>query len=274
MLKLSNTDYTPKMRKYLAYIKINILKHLEHRVNTIIWYFYGFIESLIAYVIWVAVYGSKEVINGFERKDLLSYFIVMSILWYFVGGTMNVRIGEEIKNGQLNLYLAKPIHPILQYAFIEQGWKIASLILILPVFLLIFFIFNLHLPITSLSQICFLCLSLILGAIIFSLWDMIIGMSAFFIQNMRPINRLSSIFYSLLSGQFIPLALMPSLVSKLNNFFFFRYTFAFPLEIIFMSDKIDIGKMFVVQIVWVVIIIFLFNIIYKLGLKRYEAVGA
>ena len=103
---------------------------------------------------------------------------------------------------------------------------------------------------------------------------MVIGMSAFFLQNMRPVSRVNRIMYSFLSGRYVPLVLMPAWLSTVNDLLFYRYTFAFPLEIVFVLHEIDIGTMFIKQMIWVVLMIFIFNLVFKLGIKRYEAVGA
>ena len=172
------------------------------------------------------------------------------------------------------MYLVRPVHPILQFIFREQGWKIASLVVIVPVFIILVFFFKLHLPFNSVIQIVLFIISVFFGAVIYSLWDMIIGMTAFFVQNMMPINRLNRIFYALMSGQIIPVSLMPVGVLKITNLLFFRYTFAFPSEILFVPEQLNIVSLFLGQMIWVVIMIFLFNLVFKMGVRRYEAYGA
>lgn len=262
------------LKKYLAVFKLSFLRQLEHRFNNFLWFVVGIIPSFVSYAAWIAIYGEKESINDFKRADLLSYFLAITVLWYFVGGSISRWVGNNIRNGEINADLAKPLHPIGKFIVEEQGWKIASLTVILPVFLIMFPILNLSFPIQNISQSLYLAISIFFGAVIFSLWDMIIGMSGFWILNISPVNRFNRILFFLMSGQMVPLVFLPSWLTRINDFFFFRYTFAFPLEVIFNLSEIDMLLMLTRQIVWVFIMIITFNIIYKIGIKKYEAVGA
>ncbi|MBU0976706.1 MAG: ABC-2 family transporter protein [Patescibacteria group bacterium] len=262
------------MKKYWAVFKVNLMRQYEHRFDNLFWFFCGLLPAFVNYVTWVAVYGDKKEINGFQQTDLLTYFLVMAILWYIIGGTVSKYLGSSIKDGGISAFIVKPIHPILRYIFIEQGWKLGSLILIAPIFIVLLIVFNLKIPITSIEQLLFLLVSMILGATIFSLWDMIIGMCAFFIQNVDPISRLNRILFMLLSGQVFPVVLMPAWMAGINNLLFYRYTFAFSADIIFTPDEINLPFMFGMQALWVILIIIIFKLLYKFGIKKYEAYGA
>jgi ABC-2 type transport system permease protein len=250
------------------------MRQYEYRYNNLLWFFCGLVPAVVSYISWITVYGDKAEINGFSKESIFPYFVVMTILWYFVGGTVSRFVGEHIKGGGLNAFLIKPIHPIVRYIFIEQGWKLGSLAVVTPLSILIFILFDFPIQIISIWQIVALVFSIIFAAIIFSLWDLIIGMTAFFIDDISPVGRLNRVLFSLMSGQIYPLALLPVWITKFNDLFFFRYTFAFPSEIIFTPESIDYTKMFSIQIIWVLILIIAFNLIYKTGIKRYEAYGA
>lgn len=250
------------------------MRQYEHRFDNLFWFLCGLLPALVNYVTWKAIYGDQSEINGFQQKDLLTYFLVMATLWYFIGGTISRFIGSSIKDGGISSLIAKPIHPILRYLYLEQGWKLGSIIIIAPIFALALIVFDLRIPIYSIEQFMLLLSSIILGAVIFSLWDGIIGMSAFFIQNNDPITRLNRILFMLLSGQVFPVILMPVWMSRFNDLFFYRYTFAFSADIIFTPQKLNLPFMFGMQLLWVVLILIFFKIIYLTGLKRYEAYGA
>jgi len=262
------------MRKYLVVLKQSFLGQLEHRTNNVLWLFFGIIPAFVNYLIWTTVYQDRDVINGFARDDLLNYYLWVNILWLLVGGTWNLSVGAIIRNGELNLHLLKPIHPMFRFISFEQGWKVGSLLVVLPVFIIISIVLGLSFPIQSLEQCIVLIFSVFFGAIIFAFWDMIIGMTAFFIQNNMPMNRLNRILYMILSGQMFPLAFLPAWLASINNWIFFRYTFSFSLEVLFTFEDIPYVEMFIKQIIWVVLIYILFKLIYAIGIKRYEAVGA
>jgi len=261
------------MRKYLTVLRLNFLKQLEFRVNNIVWLLVGILPSLISYAIWRAVYQERSEINGLKQEYLLSYFLLSAIMWYFVGGTVNRVVGDSIKDGRLNSLLIKPMHPMISFIFYEQGWKALSLLVTSPALVILLYISRVSFPVTTFEQGLCLLLATFGGAVIFALWDIIIGMSAFFVVNMSPVNRLNRIGYALLSGQIIPIALFPSWINRLNDLLFFRYTFAFPLQVIFEFGQIRFFSLFIRQCIWIGILIVLFNFVYKRGIRHYEAVG-
>ncbi len=234
----------------------------------------GLMPAVVNYSVWLAVYGQRDEVNGFARKDLLSYYLVMTVLFYFIGGTINSTVSKVIRSGELNQLLVKPIHPIKNYIALEQGWKASSLTFVIPVFVLIILVLGLSIPLRSMEQLIWLIIATVMGAIIFALWDMIIGMLAFFLQETNAVDRLSRIVGSFLNGQSIPLALMPVWVVSINDWLFYRYTFALPADMIFRFEVLEIGGLFVRQCMWIVILYIVFGIIYKLGIRRYEAYGA
>lgn len=250
------------------------MRQLVHRTDHLLWFFVGLVPGIINYLVWNTIYGDQQVINGFAKDNLLTYFLVVALLWYFIGGTINYYIGGAIKDGNLNFSLIKPIHPILRFAFIEQGWKIGSLVVTLPTFFAFLFLTGKTIPVESISQLVLFSLAIVFSAIIFSIWDQIIGMTAFFIDDIVPINRLNRVFYALVSGQTFPLALMPASIARINDLFFYRYTFSFPSEILFTPNEVDYLKSFAIQVIWIFILIGVYEIIYKIGIKRYEAYGA
>lgn len=262
------------MRKYLTIFKQNIIKHFEYRVNNFIYLLVGLLPAVVNYFVWLAVYGEREEVNGFQRKDLFTYYLVMTILFYFIGGTINHTVSKVIRSGELNQLLTKPLHPIKNYIAYEQGWKASSLTFVIPVFIALVVVLNLSIPLDSVEQVIYLIISIIMGAAIFSLWDMIIGMMAFFLQNTNAIDRLSRIVGSFLNGQSVPLALLPLWVVSINDWFFYRYTFALSADIIFRFEFIELNALMLRQLMWVGIMYVFFLLIFKLGIKRYEAYGA
>jgi len=223
------------MKKYFSVLRISILHELEHRTNNLLWFFVGLIPALVSYACWMAIYGERESINGLLKEDLLSYFLLIIFFWYLIGGTTSIFLAEHIRKGEISHLIIKPIHPIIFYAFRQQGWKLTSILIITPITICFWIIFNLKFPIVSFFHLFQIVLVAIFAGIIFSIWDMIIGMSAFFVHNIIPINRFNRIVYYLISGTSIPLVFFPTWSLKIINFLFYRYTFGYANEIVFQN---------------------------------------
>ena len=263
-----------RVNKYIAVLRTESLKNLEHRLNQLFWFFTGLIPAFVGYVSWTAVYGDASEIHGFKKEYLLSYYLGFTIIFYFIGGTIASILGREIRDGKFVVYLTKPIHPILYYTSKEQAWKLVSLSVIMPLVILLYFVLHLHFPLNSYRQVCLMILSIVFGGIIFALWDAILGMSAFWLHSVESILRLNRIASYLLAGGLVPLAMFPSWAQHLNNLLFYRYTFSFALEIIFQYKETNLVALFIGQVVWLILLLSIFQLMYKKGLKIYEAYGS
>ena len=78
-----------------------------------------------------------------------------------------------------------------------------------------------------------------------------------------------------LSGGIFPLDIFGLKIHKILSFLPFKYTIYFPVQL--LNNKITGFPIFIgftTQILWVVFFIFLTNILWKIGLKKYIAVGS
>jgi len=81
--------------------------------------------------------------------------------------------------------------------------------------------------------------------------------------------------YILFSGRFVPLQLMPKVVQGIARYLPFQLQIYFPIQL--LQNKLSTAEIlqgFLVGLVWLVIAIFLFNRIWRAGIKRFSAVGA
>ena len=189
----------------------------------------AFTRSIVA---WLAVYGGRRQIAGYTRGDIITYYLVVGIAWYVIGGRINVQVARAIKDGTLAQHLLKPYAALSYYILGEQTWKIISLILALPVYvvLLILFRHDIHLVETPL-RMGLAGLATLLSATMFIMIEVSIGMLAFWTTNTRNLFEVYDLVLYLASGELVPLALFPSWLHTVLTGLPFRYTFSFPIEV-------------------------------------------
>jgi ABC-2 type transport system permease protein len=79
----------------------------------------------------------------------------------------------------------------------------------------------------------------------------------------------------LFSGQFVPLTLMPRLIQDIAQYLPFQLLIYFPIQLILgRLSNAQIVQGFAMGGVWLVVSIFLFNLVWRNGVKRFSAVGA
>jgi len=131
-----------------------------------------------------------------------------------------------------------------------------------------------HYPLTPALLAAFV-LSLITGFFVGMFMSCAFAVLAFW---STQVANLCSLFYGVgqfLSGWIAPLALFPENIRNVAYLLPFRSIISFPLEILMGRlawDEIALG--FAVSGMWIVVFLFSYRLLWHIGLRRYEAVGA
>lgn len=260
--------------KYLRTLLLSLQSEFISRANLVGWFIVGIIPSLILVLVWLAILGDKPSINGFTRGDFIIYYVFITFSWYIVGGNFVYPLGHGIKEGLINTTLLKPYDVVLGQGIKEQAWKILSFFVALPPTLLVLYLFrdSIHLNLTF-YQVLLLIISLILGGINFALLEAITGITAFWVTEIWPVAQLNEMLLSLFGGRLLPLTLMPASILFIANILPFKYTFYVPVSIL-LSKSSDIFFDVSVQLLYLFILLLVYKLVWNLGIKRYEAVGA
>ena len=102
-----------------------------------------------------------------------------------------------------------------------------------------------------------------------------VGLLAFWTDQAAALGNLIFTLYIVLGGAVVPLDLFPASVQQALAFLPFAYLLNFPVEVL-------LGKLtgpavlrgFVVQLLWILLVVGLRHLLWRNGLKRYSAVGA
>lgn len=262
-------------RKYLMLFRTCLVESLTYRTQNLVWVLVGAVPALFAIVAWLAVYGGRGRVGAFTRGDIITYYLVIGIAWYIIGGRINTQIARGIKDGTLAQHLLKPYAALSYYIVGEQTWKIVSLALALPVYLLLIVLFrhDLRLAPTP-SRVALAALATLCAAAIFIALEVIIGLLAFWTTDTRNLFEVYDLLLYLASGELVPLALFPPWLTPALGALPFRYTFSFPVEV-FLSklDGQGLASGFLWQIGWLAALIGLARLLWVRGLRRYSAAG-
>ena len=262
-------------RKYLMLLRTCLVESVTFRTQNLVWVLVGALPTLFAIVAWLAVYGGRRQIAGYTRGDIITYYLVVGIAWYIIGGRINVQVARAIKDGTLAQHLLKPYAALTYYILGEQTWKMVSLILALPVYVVLLFVFrhDVHLVETPLRA-GLAGLATLLSATMFIILEVSMGMLAFWTTNTRNLFEVYDLFLYLASGELVPLALFPSWLHTALTGLPFRYTFSFPIEV-FLGKLSDAGVAagFLWQAGWLIVLLCVARALWVRGLRRYNATG-
>ncbi|WP_320664577.1 ABC transporter permease [Prochlorococcus sp. MIT 1223] len=243
---------------------------LEYRVEIALWALSG-VLPFIMLTLWNQTGASTDF--GFSSIDLSRYFLSAFLVRQFSVVWVVFSFEEDALLGRLSPYLLQPLHPLWRYAsahLAEQFTRLPFAALIT----LIFFIIN---PksfwVPSLSSFLLAWLSTLLAFTIAFLLQSLIASFCFWSEKASAFERLLFVPYLFLSGLLAPLASFPIEISKLALWTPFPYLINFPAKIL-SGINVNIIEGFLAQICWIIILLPLVIIFWRLGVRHYTAMGA
>ncbi len=263
------------MNIFRSYIKIGVLDALEMRFQLLYWLYVNMAPILLMTFLWSQVYAHKPIIGGFSLNMMVTYYLLTRLINRIISTYSEERIAKDIKDGQLNQHITRPMNYIT-YKFGERlGIRAVNLIIVIPIYVILAIILRKYM-IIELDAITTLYLSVnfFLSLISYFFLACIIGMMAFFMLETHALNGLKDQLISIISGYMFPLSFLPESVQSVFAYLPFSYYYNFPLQIYF--HKISPSQIYQglgVQLIWITIFYGITLAIWRYGTKDYEGTG-
>lgn len=216
--------------------------------------------------------SGNDLLGGFSARYYLGYFLYPILQL----GSMNWRFERamiaEINSGAVNALLLRPSSFFEYHLGQLLGQKLITALVMLPVISFIAWVWDLpfhaeRLPIVFFMGICYVVL-------LFSLHFAVASM-AFFYDNVYSLNNSKNMIVWILTGELMPLDLLPSPISE--------WVIALPfscgvfLPAAYLSGRIDSNvfmKGFLSLAVGGIVFGLLARFVWKRGLRQYSGTGA
>ncbi len=263
------------MNKFKAYIKIGVIDALEMRFQLVYWLYVNMAPIILMAYLWSNVYSKKDLIGGFSLNMMVTYYILTRLFNRIVSTYSEERIAKDIKDGQLNQFITRPISYI-SFKFGERiGIRIINLVIVIPIYaIMILFLKKYFIWQMTLLNFTIISINLFLSLTSFFLLAFIIGLMAFFMIETHSLNGLKEQVTGLMSGYIFPLSLLPPELQQIFKYLPFAYYYNFPMQVYF--NQISTREMLlglVIQSIWIVILYGICKLMWKKGTKNYEATG-
>lgn len=248
---------------------------LEYRSEVLVWMFNLVVGPLIALLVWLTA-SEQGVQLPYDRQQFVTYYVLLAIITMLTSTWLGEFLAEEIRLGSLSRRLIRPV-PMIAYLLANNlGEKLIKLPYLLPMVgvIALFFRDDLRLPERWQDWLLF-AVSLPMAAGVAFLLDMVLGSLAFWIDDVRALVRMKDLAGAFLAGQFVPLALFPPNLSGFLEVQPFRYTLSFPLEVLtgaLSPEQVQRG--FIWQIGYLLLLWLLYSVVWRVGLRKFSAVGA
>ncbi len=261
-------------RKLRAVFGIHVQGMLAYRAQAFIWIMTDIIPALIMPAVWLASFNGRPDIVGFDPKQLVMYYIVMAALTSFVISHVMWDMANEIREGQLSAKLVRPFS-YYQYMFVGNlAWRIMRTLFFIPIMAVGALLYRHYLDITSLHASGLFWACLLGGHLLSFALTFTLGVLALFFQEARSIYNVYYVPMLFLSGQMVPIAMLPAWCRDISQWMPFEYTLALPTNVLLgrITDAQAVQGLGV-QLAWFVLVTVLGAMLWRRGLRSYTAVG-
>lgn len=188
-------------------IRVSARRVQVYRTSMVFWLIRSMLELFLIRIVWSAVYGDRESVDGITDNTLLIYLTISAVQVYILPDVIAFEVGERIETGQVATDLIRPFSFIKQMLAIQLGSTLGIapvLILVVPAAMLVG---SLELP--SFANGIAYVVSFGLAYLVSSLTWLLVGLGGFWLINIGGLRALLSVASGFLSGALIPVWFMP-----------------------------------------------------------------
>ena len=263
--------------KYWTVFTTGLQNTFVYRWNFLLRSLFGMVPLAGTVFIWRALFEARgEDIRGYDFGQIIYYFLIVLLTENLVAPTDDEwQIAAEIREGQINNFLSKPIDYLAYRASLFlSGRLLYTTVTIIPVgAVFAWFHEFIVLPRDPLTWPLFF-VSLVMAAAIQFLISYSLAMLAFWILEISTIVFILYSFEYYLSGRLFPLDVMPDSIRAILKFLPFTYELYFPVAV--FMEKVRGPELWFglgIQAAWVVACFVAARLMWRAGLRRYESVG-
>jgi ABC-2 type transport system permease protein len=261
------------LRAMPTLLKVGIAETVAYRAEFLIWMLTTTMP-LVMLGLWTSV-AHEAPFRQFTEADFVAYYLGALIVRNLTSSWVVWQINEEIRNGTLSMRLLRPIHPFAGYVASHLSAVPLRALVALPFAAILLLTQARHVVASDPLDLGLFVVS-VTGAWVLTFSMMLtLGAVAFWIQRSMGLSDVYFGLFAVMSGYLVPLALMPSWVGTIATYSPFRYMLSVPVSILIgrahgAEAATQVGE----QWLWAAAMALLAIVVWRRGVRRYEAYGA
>jgi ABC-2 type transport system permease protein len=225
----------------------------------------------------VLVYRSNGtgVINGYTIADMVTLFAASSLFRTLILNGGGFEISGMIKSGDLSKVIIKPysINMFLYWkhlsAALFEFFKQFSFLLLIVPFFARYMTWDLSVH-AALLLLVYLATTTVISHLIL----LLLGMTAFWLEQAQAVLWSFAVLINFLSGMFIPLDFFPRWIVRVLELIPFAAFSYMPAKLYMNQLSVEEGaRLLGVYALWVLALMALNTFVWKAGTKKYSAIG-
>lgn len=261
---------------YLKIFGVGLQDTFVYRWNFLLRSFVGVIPLLATVLVWQSVCEASGKVQDYSLSSMVLYFVGVLLVENLAAPTEDEwRIAGEIREGQISALIVKPLNHLKYRLTLFVSYRVLYCLVTLPVVGLILWVLREHLvwPTKPLTWLYF-AFSVTGSALIQFFIAYAMAMFAFWILEVSTLIFILYSFEYFFSGHVFPIDLLSPKIQAVLAWTPFPYELFFPVQI--LLERISGTEMlrgFAMQGAWVVVTAAFANVMWRLGVRRYQAVG-
>jgi ABC-2 type transport system permease protein len=252
--------------------RVGVAETVAYRAEFLVWILTT-TQPLIMMALWTTV-ASKDAFEGYTSSQIVAYYLADLIVRQLGGNWVAWQMSEDIRTGVLAMRLLRPISPFVAYAMTHLAAIPFRSVVALPLALALLASSGASALTTDPAQLACLVPSLALAWLIMFTTLFTIGALGFWLTQTMAIANLWFGAFSLLSGYLLPLTWLGP-VGRVAMWLPFRFMQSVPIELMTRSQSGDaLVRLLGGQLAWAAIMLAVALIVWRRGVRRFEAVGA
>ncbi len=263
------------IRSKWALAKIGYKVGIKYRFNFIVSMITVPLSVLIYYFLWKSIfsYTGQEIIKGFTLEGMVQYYVLSMIVGFFVWADVDKWLSQDIRGGHVTGMLLQPMSLLCQYLVFEIGINsLGILIEMIPVFLMGFVFFGLK--VAPLFNFAAFIVSVSLAFFLSFYISWLVGLSAFWLQEISGLRRVKRTLMVFLSGGMIPLTFFPEIFQNIFHYLPFEYIRYVPISIYQAkySSSMVLAQLGI-QVLWIFGLYLICRWVYSIAYKKFVGAG-
>ncbi len=267
------------LQPYRGVFRAGLSNAVEYRTNflveTVVWLL---VSSAVNIYLWYSVYESsgQSHLAAMSLQQMMAYIACATLSASLCRkGRMERATGEEIRTGELNKYLIKPVTHLFYVTAASSAERFIALQLTLAFAVLVGAPFAYFAGISFSLTGCLLAVPMLLcGMMIHSLLALMLSYLAFWLDEVWTFHVVKDISLWLLSGQMLPLNTLPPAALQISHLLPFQYIAYVPASLMVgMIPASEALPYFAGAVLWVGIMLAAALLLWKRGIARYSAFG-
>lgn len=273
-------------RKYFRIFRVSLTERFAYRGDFFFSTFLRFLPMLTTILLWTAVYqgvANKEgtsredaAVAGFRYREMIAYLLLTHISRMFSSMPgLAAGIARDIRDGSLKKYLIQPLDLLGYLLSYRAAHKVAYIVTSALPYAVLFamcysFFDRLPDPLTFAGYI----LSLLLAFLIGFHFEACVGMIGFWFLEVSSILYVIMTLNYFISGHMFPIDILGEPLATILKALPTQYLAYFPAAV--FLGKIqgwDLVFGLIIEAGWVLALMTIARLLYRLGLKRYSAFG-